>query len=351
MRNGQVPYRDFAVEYPPGALPAFVVPTYAGQPTVPADYSKWFARLMAVCGLGCLVAVMLARAPQHGVAFVAVAPVIVGALVLDRFDLWPAALTVSAVAGFVRGRHLLGWFVLALAVCAKLFALVLLPLAAVWTLRRRSRTELIHGLLLWLATLAAVFVPFALLAPHGLWESLWGQISRPIQIESLVASLLIEFAHPVVVESHHSLAIVGHGTLAGATAAAELAAIVALWIAFARGPADEERFVRFAAACVCAFVAFGKVLSPQFLIWLVPLVALVRGRRGLAAAGLLAAAAIDTQYWFNATRYGLYAGDGRFAWLVLGRDLLLVALVWVLGGPAIGDRLRLRSHRARAASG
>ena len=47
-----------------------------------------------------------------------------------------------------------------------------------------------------------------------------------------------------------------------------------------------------------AFVALGKVLSPQFLIWLVPLVPLVRGRRGLAAAAMLGAAMLLTQAWF-----------------------------------------------------
>ena len=92
--------------------------------------------------------------------------------------------------------------------------------------------------------------------------------------------------------------------------------LVALWIAFARGAADRDRFVRYAAACVCAFVAFGKVLSPQYLIWLVPLVALVSGRRGIAAVALLVAALVATQAWFP-DHYWSYVYDLDRAWVVL----------------------------------
>jgi len=94
------------------------------------------------------------------------------------------------------------------------------------------------------------------------------------------------------------------------------------------------------AGAVCAFVALGKVLSPQYLIWLAPLVPLVRGRRGLVAGSLLALAMVLTQLWFP-YRYLRLATefDARASWLVLARDLVLVALLAALVWP---DRRRQR---------
>jgi len=160
-----------------------------------------------------------------------------------------------------------------------------------------------------------------------------------LQIESLVASLLTTFGQPFVITSHGSQNLAGHGLLAAMFSAAQALAIIALWIAFLRGPIDRERLVRYSAACVCAFVALGKVLSPQFLLWLVPLVPLVRGRRGIAATILLSAALVLTQVWFP-WRYWGYAEHFHLAGVVLARNLALVALLVVLAWPQGSQRRR-----------
>jgi hypothetical protein len=335
VMDGDLPYRDFDVEYPPGALPAFVVPSLVAPQEEYVDTFEW---LMAGLGLVTLACVLLVR--PAAAAFFAVSPLLVGSLLLSRFDLWPAALTAAALALLLRDHHRWGWAFLGAAVAAKLYPLVLVPPALAWTRRRARARDALIGLVV----LAVIVVPFLVVAPGGVWRSLHGQASRPLQIESLAASIVMAFGDPRVVTSHGSQNVAGHGTLAAVAAVAQVAVLVALWVAFVRRPDD---LPRAAAACVAAFVAFGKVLSPQFLVWLVPLVPLVRGRRGALATALLAAALVLTQVWFPA-RYWGYAGHGGLAWVVLLRDLVLVGLVAVL---AVNGRIReihyLGSRRRR----
>lgn len=316
----RVPYRDFSVEYPPGALPVFVLPAYFG------DYANALEWLMAACGVA-LVGV-LAFIRREAAYYAALAPVLVGSLILSRFDLWPALLLVAALAALLGGRDGLGWAFLGAAVAAKLWPLVVVPPAFLWSMRRGRGRAVLAGVVV----VPIAFVPFALIAPHGLWHSLSSQASRPLQVESLGAAFLTTFGHPHVVTTHGSQNVAGHGALGAVLSALGALAVVGAWSAFARGPVTRDRFVRYAVAAVCGFVAFDKVLSPQYLLWLIPLVPLVRGRRGVGATGLLTVACVLTQVWFP-QRYFAYADSFELAWVVLLRDVVLVALFAALVMP------------------
>ena len=360
MSNGQVPYRDFQLEYPPAALPVFVIPSLVRSPDGDlSGYRRGFEAEMLVCGalvLLFMLSILLrldAGAARIGAAlgFAALAPLVLGSVELSRFDLWPAALTTGALAAFVAGRQRLGGAALGLAVAAKLFPAVLAPLAAVWIWRRSGRRELIVASGLFVAVVAACFVPFLVLAPHGVWHSVTTQTSRPLQIETLGAGVLL-VAHAVgglgitMQSSHGSQNLVGNAPdgLAVVQTVLQAAALVFTWVWFARGQATRERLIRASAAAVCAFVAFGKVLSPQFLIWLVPLVPLVRGRRGIAASVLLAVALLITQLWFPFRYWDLVLEFQTFpSWLVLLRDSALVGLFAILSFPTSAGRAASRS--------
>jgi hypothetical protein len=338
--SGHMPYRDFALEYPPGALPAFALPALGGAhgDTFRRRFElemAFLGEVIVICLAVALVALGAGRRRVLAVlGFAALAVVALGPVVLSRFDLWPAALTAAALAALLSGRLRLGHLALGAAVAAKLYAAVLVPLTLVYVWRRFGRrVALVCGGLL-LAVVAAAWVPFLVLAPHGVWHSFWVQASRPLQIESLGAAVLLAAHHTfglgLRMDSSHgsqNLAGAGPDTLAVVLSVLQLTALLATWILFARGPATRERLLLASAAALVAFVAFGKVLSPQFLIWLIPVVPLVAGRRGLTASLLLAAALVVTQLWFPYRYWELALHFGALeSWLVLVRDLVLVAL-------------------------
>jgi hypothetical protein len=349
IANGKLPYRDFGLEYPPGALPVFAIPSLLRSPDGDLDrFRDRFEAEMLVCGgLAVLFVLSALRSLDAGpvrlglaLGFTALAPLLLGSVVLSRFDLWPAALTAGALAALLAGRDRLAAGVLGAAVAAKLYPVVLLPVAGIWIWRRSGRRRALVALGIFAALVAACFVPFLALSPHGLWESVSRQTDRPLQIESLGAGVLLVLHQVAGVgitmqSSHGSQNLAGGGpdAIAALQSALQLAAVVAVWVWFARRQMEPDRLVRAFAATVCAFIAFGKVFSPQFLIWVVPLVPLVRGRRGLLAGAILALALVLTQLWFPFRYWDLAL---RFralpSWLVFVRDLvmlgLLVTLLW-----------------------
>jgi hypothetical protein len=268
-------------------------------------------------------------------AFVAGFPLLLGSVVLTRFDLYPAALVAGALAAFVHGRQRLGFVVLGAAVAVKLYPGVLAPLAVAYVWRRHGRREALLCLGLLVAVVGLVFLPFLVLAPEGVAHSLGRQLSRPLQIESLGSALYLAAHHLVGLDvemrsGHGSQNLHGPGTGAAAVLLSLVQVGVLVWI-WMRRPGSPEELVRWSAAALVAFVGLGKVLSPQFLVWLLPAVPLVVGLRGLRSSALLAAALVLTQLWFPSRYWELARDlDPLPSTLVLARDLVLLGLLAVL---------------------
>jgi uncharacterized membrane protein len=360
IRSGYVPYRDFDVVYPPAALPIFVLPSY-----LPWGYSTSFAVVMGLCAAGCIAAVasalhaLGAGRSRSAVAMFAIglSPLVLGSLFDTRFDLWPTLLAVASLAAVLRRRARTFGVLAGLAFAAKFWSLAIAPIGFAYLWRRDGPRAALKAGALFLATAVACFLPFTVLAPGGVKHTVATQFYRPLEVESLGASILISAHHlgwysATTEPSYGSQNLAGTAPNAVATvsSALELAALLAIWIAFARirRPSTDSVVVASAAA-VAAMIAFGKVFSPQYLIWLVPFVPLVRGRRGAAASLLLLLALGLTHAWFPAQFWSLALQYSQpYATFLLLRDLAILALAAVLVWPSgLEDRVLGRHASVR----
>ena len=308
----------------------------------------FFGEAMIVCVAIALVALGAGRRRFLGaLGFVSFAPILLGPVVLSRFDLWPAALVAAAMAALVSGRLRLGHVALGAAVAAKLYPVVLAPDCG--RIRLAARGQARGARLCGRAgrgrrrRLRAVSRPGAGrnlaqplgpgFAPASDREPRRGPAPRRA---SPVRDLAHDGDEPRLAEPRR---LGARRCSRQRSRCSRRVALVAVWVLFARGPARRDRLVLASGAALVAFIVGGKVLSPQFLIWLIPVIPLVRGRRGLAATALLATALVLTQLWFPYRYWELALHFGALeSWLVLARDLVLVALLLVLAAAATAPR-------------
>jgi uncharacterized membrane protein len=340
MANGAVPYRDFFDEYPPLAQPVFLLARVAGA----AHYALAFKALMTLFGIGaiaCAVAILRAlQAPAArsvaAVAVVAAAPLLVGPIFLNAYDLWPAFLLSLALVLLFHDRPLLAFGVLGAAVAAKLYPVAVLPVGLLYVEQRLRRS----ALLTFAGVVALAHLPFLVLGPGGLKESYWLQAKRGLELNSLGGAFLLAFGDPKLGnEPPGSLNVLG-GTadaIAVVSSILVLAAIAAATATFARSRRDPSAVVLAAAAAVAGFVAFDKVFSAQYVDWLVPLAPLA----GVAVSGVTVAIFALTRAVFS-HRSGIQAGSDA-VWLLLMRDVCVVFLAVLLFVTVAGRRSVRRS--------
>ena len=343
--EGKAPYVDFQVEYPPGALLLFLLPLLVGGRE---RYVKSFVTQMAVFDLLALLLVLglAARvAPGRRSAPIAAAAAYLGATALlhpvlyARFDLVPAALVVAAL-WLLQDERPASPFLLGLAAGVKLWPLGLAPL---WLGRayRRSGSQGLLRSTIWIALGFAA--PAVLLLPRvgmRIIAFLEFHRDRGIQIESTWGALALlldriglghampvfEFgAWDVQCGACSALAVLSVPVLAVAVVVPQLIALRAG--AFSENDPGGARGLAAATAATLGALVAARVLSPQYLLWVCPLVAVfggLLGRVGLVLAAGLTSLVYPVLYP-ELVDSGL-TGHGRALAVLVIRNVLLGVL-------------------------
>jgi hypothetical protein len=350
MAHGAVPYRDIHIEYPPGATAIFGM-VWA----MPGSYRTGLSVLMLVFLVACLFGVIatargLGLSPlRQGIAggVVALSPLLLGPIVFERFDMAVAAIVSWMVYAAVTERWRLMWVLLALGVLIKIIPIALVPLLLIWQAHRRGWTSAIRGAVLALVIAATGILPFAILSPSGTGYFIAYNLRRPPELESLAANVylgldklgLIRF---VIVNDYHSTGLRGSGPALIATGATVLLLVLvvgcAVWCqrVFARtgSPQDQTVLIAGTAATIITLTITGKVLSPQYMMWLLPVTLVIPGWRGRVAIPWIIVALLLTEVLFPIHFWGLTHVEIYPVRLLTLRNLALIALLvvcWPIG--------------------
>lgn len=332
---GAVPYRDYVIEYPPLAVPLFVVPRLLTGRF--ESYVLWFAVEMLAFDAVAVYLVArhsparggLAGAPARLVwytAFFAALYPLIG----TRYDLAPAGVALAAAVNWFGGRPVFGGALAASGVWLKIFPAAVAVLAAAAKPRSVAWARA-RGLLAFAALT---------LAGGGAWLAMGGAASlayhlgRGLQVETIWAGALMILGKITGASvgwrySHSSVELVapGAGALAALALPAQAAMLVAVARAFRRSGMHEP--LRYAAAAILAFILPGKVLSPQYLIWLLPFAPVIEGQAGRVARWVFLLACVATAVEYLSVRR--VSSFDLWAVAVLNvRNALLVALFTVL---------------------
>lgn len=304
MTSGHWPYRDFFDEYPPLTQPLFYVVRL-----LPGSFEQAFRWTMVVCAL---VTIVLLVRGAAGAVVCALAPWLAGPILLNTYDFFPAVLTIAALRA---RRERTAMIVLALAVAAKVYPVVVLPVLLLQSPRVRAALGWFFG------TLLLVHLPFLVLGPGGVRFSYWVQLKRGLEVESTGAAVLLATGHRTLRdEPPGSKNVVGGTAHAVATVSSVLVVVAVLLVAWLYARRRGPHLVA-AAAAVCGMVAFDKVFSPQYVTWLVGIV---------PAAGVVATAALVPILVLTHVVFDRFHAGQDLTWWVVPRDALVVVLyVWL----------------------
>lgn len=345
--EGSIPYLDFVMEYPPFALPFFVLPRlFTDSLDIYVIVFQVEIFIFNLLGMYLIyrIARRIGKAPWKMLAVYTLAVLAIGPIVAQQYDAFPAVMVLLSLYCFWTGRHKTSWVILALATMTKIFPAAIAPVFLLYYLRNREYRRIGSGILVFAATCLVVFIPFIAADPGSLSSLLDYHTQRGIQLESSYSSLAL-FAGNLGWTSIQLDFSAGSWNATGpladtlstvSTYLLPFLLLVSYWFIYRRikpGSLRISDMGTHSLLIVEVVLIASKVLSPQYLIWLIPLIPLITGLRyGIRAVFIVIGGL--TYYIFPWYYLELIDLESAPIYILLARNILLILLA-ALAGMAI----------------
>jgi hypothetical protein len=338
--DGQMPYRDFNLEYPPLALLFFLIPRlFTAQWTVFAVLYQSEILIFAWLGLWVtfLIARKLGKAPWKLLAPYTLAILFIGPIIGQQYDIFPAVMMLFSIYYFWLGRHKTSWLWLAFGILTKLYPALLVPLYALIYLRNRQFQTLLTGIGVLVLTSLIMLSPFLISGPQHLMSLVEYHSQRGIQVESAYGATLL-LANQLgwttisLQFNYGSWNVAGHLSDTISHLSIYLQALVFLigyvfiWTQIKKGKSQFSRLGAYILLLLSALLFTSKVFSPQYIIWLLPVLALVFTRWRWVIWITFAVMGIFTYIIFPLNYFELLYQNPGIVMILALRDVLLVML-------------------------
>ncbi len=292
IMHGQLPYRDFVLEYPPFALFFFILPRlFTAKYLTYAILYQTEVIIFLIIGLWIFydISRRLDRQPWKLMTVYTLGVLAIGPITGNQFDVFPAILVLLALYLFWLNRHIAAWAFLALATLTKIFPAVIAPLFLIYYLRNRQNRLIWQGLLTFALVSLAILLPFLIISPTSLWSLYEYHAQRGIQIETTYSSAftlahLLGWVNVKASFNFGAWNIVGapENVIAGVSTFLLLIFLVSTyWYVYFRNHSGQINIMTlgtYSFLIILIVLITSKILSPQYLIWLVPLLPLVVGK-------------------------------------------------------------------------
>lgn len=351
------------IEYPPLALAFLAIPRLFSS--TPFGYEIGFVIMTVVFFLiGLVVIGKLAKRynqSQHQAMLVyTVLMLLMLEFVLDRYDIFPAIITLLSFYCLVTKRYAWAFLLLSIATMTKLYPAVLFPIYLIPFILNRDWTNAVKGTGVFVIVALLVALPIFLSGSDMITNFIEYHMDRPLHVESTAASF-IALAAMLGLTSVWTTFSYGSDNLMGAwpdAVAPYLTPLMLISLFFVYGmyaymlvrlrrerrDNENNRMIMLSGAVLLSlllFIMVGKVFSAQYLIWVIPFIVFMlmtsidHTHKSYVLALSIAAIAL-TQLDF-VVNVGISGGGDAITdvgmLIILARNLVVIALtvyvIWV----------------------